>query len=115
MYLSNHAIVNFDDCYLVDDVFSVRELASIANPIKQSLIAKRLAAKKALNLCLTQLGLETGLKYSDISVLHHPNGAPFFLLESAASMAVSKFSIKHVFLSISDEKTNAYSYVVIQH
>lgn len=76
-------------------------------------LAKRFAAKEAFAKALgTGIGKIVG--FQDLTVRNNENGKPYFIPSEKLRLYLLDKNIKHAHLSLSDEKTNATAFVVLE-
>ncbi|WP_158773086.1 holo-ACP synthase [Cobetia sp. L2A1] len=76
-------------------------------------LAKRFAAKEAFVKALGT-GLRQGMRFTQIQVVNDALGKPSFLLSDEAATLSSRAGIRHLHLSISDEREQAIAFVVLE-
>ena len=90
------------------------ELASyLQSNIKPRFLAKRFAAKEAFSKALGT-GLRAPATMQNIAVSHDDLGKPILVLADELQRFVHEKNIKHMHISISDEKNLAAAFVVLE-
>lgn len=84
-----------------------------ASHIKARFIAKRFAAKEAFSKALGT-GLRAPASMQNIAVTHDPLGKPLLVLATPLQKLLDEKGIRHMHLSISDEKQLAAAFVVLE-
>ena len=82
-----------------------------------SSLAKRFAAKEALVKAFG-LGFSEGISFQDIEIANDPKGKPFMTLKGQAEETLHFLTpshhVAHIHLSLSDTKTHALAFVLIE-
>ena len=82
-----------------------------------SSLAKRFAAKEALVKAIGT-GFSKGISFQDIEITNDARGKPFMTLKGKAESALHALTpplyVAHIHLSLSDTKTHALAFVVIE-
>lgn len=76
-------------------------------------IAKRFAAKEALSKALG-VGIRAPMNWHNVGVLNRPSGAPFFELSEALQEMVERRGVRRIHLTITDERSMACAFVVLE-
>ena len=101
----------------VNRIFSQKELHIYKNKRNKMLyLSKRFSAKEAFVKSLGT-GFRNNLCFTDISILNDKKGKPYFLFNKKIKDILKKKYKLNSFkahLSLSDEKKNSISYVVLQ-
>ena len=101
----------------VNRIFSQKELNIYKNKRNKMLyLSKRFSAKEAFVKSLGT-GFRNNLCFTDISILNDKKGKPYFLFNKKIKDILKKKYKLNSFkahLSLSDEKKNSISYVVLQ-
>ncbi len=84
-----------------------------ASNIKSRFLAKRFAAKEAFSKALGT-GLREPATFQNIAVSHDALGKPELELAAALREFVKTKNIKHMHISISDEKNLATAFVILE-
>jgi holo-[acyl-carrier protein] synthase len=101
------------------DAFACRILAEIeldsyhASNIKPRFLAKRFAAKEAFAKALGT-GLRAPATLQNIAVSHDELGKPLLILTEELQQFLKERHIRHMHISISDEKNLAAAFVVLE-
>lgn len=101
------------------DVFAARILAESElqsyhdSNIKPRFLAKRFAAKEAFSKALGT-GLRAPATLQNIAVSHDALGKPVLMLAPELQALLNSKNIKHMHISISDEKNLAAAFVVLE-
>lgn len=101
------------------DAFAARILAESeldsyhASNIKPRFLAKRFAAKEAFAKALGT-GLRAPAVLQNIAVSHDALGKPVLILSQELQQFLSERHIRHMHISISDEKNLAAAFVVLE-
>ncbi len=104
------------------DAFAERVLASSgmesylacnSKGIKARFLAKRFAAKEAFSKALGT-GLRAPATFQNIVIAHDNLGKPLLALAEELDAALISKNIKHMHISISDEKNLAVAFVVLE-
>ena len=95
-------------------LLSGKEIKSIGLVnLKPNLAAKLLSAKGALMQCLSAVNV-TFNDYTAVTIAHDNLGKPYFQFNQSLRFMLYEKGVLDVFLSISDEKIVAFSYVVLK-
>ncbi|MDR2874345.1 MAG: holo-ACP synthase [Methylobacillus sp.] len=94
---------------LTDDEYREFELSKV----KARFLAKRFAAKEAFGKALGT-GLRAPVAMQNIGIGHNDLGKPIIVLAPELQAWVQQRGIKHMHLSISDEKALAVAFVVLE-
>jgi holo-[acyl-carrier protein] synthase len=95
-------------------ILAESELASyLQSNIKPRFLAKRFAAKEAFSKALGT-GLRAPATMQNIAVSHDDLGKPILVLAYELQRFVHEKNIKHMHISISDEKNLAAAFVVLE-
>lgn len=94
---------------LADSEFSIY----LASHIKARFLAKRFAAKEAFSKALGT-GLRHPATFQNIAVSHDELGKPMLVLASELQDFLQSKHIKHMHISISDERNLAAAFVVLE-
>lgn len=95
-------------------ILAESELASYQQSnIKPRFLAKRFAAKEAFSKALGT-GLRAPATMQNIAVSHDDLGKPILVLADELQRFVHEKNIKHMHISISDEKNLAAAFVVLE-
>ncbi len=95
-------------------ILAKSELASyLESHIKARFLAKRFAAKEAFSKALGT-GLRTPATFQNIAVSHDGLGKPVLVLASELQAFLQSKSITQMHISISDEKSLAAAFVVLE-
>lgn len=107
-------ILNKNKTAFIKRILSEHEQALFANKgDSASYCAKRFAAKEAFAKALgTGIGNIVG--FQDLSVYNNEQGKPYFVPSEKLRLYLLDKNIKQAHLSISDEKTNAVAFVVLE-
>lgn len=107
-------ILNKNKAAFIKRILSEHEQALFANKgDSASYCAKRFAAKEAFAKALgTGIGNIVG--FQDLSVYNNEQGKPYFVPSEKLRLYLLDKNIKQAHLSISDEKTNAVAFVVLE-
>ncbi len=98
----------------VQRILASSELAAFYSSCnKPAFLAKRFAVKEAAAKALG-LGIRSGLTFRDFRVHRDPKGQPVLSLEGKASRIAKSKKIQALHLSISDERTHALAFVVLE-
>ncbi|MDR2219700.1 MAG: holo-ACP synthase [Methylobacillus sp.] len=107
------ALTRFGDVFakhiLTENEYHEFELSRI----KARFLAKRFAAKEAFGKALGT-GLRVPVAMQNIGIGHNDLGKPVIVLAPELQTWVNQRSIKHMHLSISDEKALAVAFVVLE-
>lgn len=101
------------------DDFALRVLATSEMPsytasnIKARFLAKRFAAKEAFSKALGT-GLREPATFQNIAVSHDDLGKPILVIAEELQDFLAGKNIKHMHLTISDEKNLAAAFVVLE-
>lgn len=76
-------------------------------------LAKRFAAKEAAAKALGT-GMRRGIGFSDFEVLNGKDGRPEMRLLGEAAEEMNRLGVTHIHLSLSDERTIAQAFVVLE-
>ena len=95
-------------------LLGAQELARFADhPQPAAFLAKRFAAKEAFVKALGT-GLRQGMRFTQIQVVNDALGTPSFVLSDEAEALTARAGIRHLHLSISDERDQAIAFVVLE-
>jgi holo-[acyl-carrier protein] synthase len=95
-------------------ILAESELTSyLQSNIKPRFLAKRFAAKEAFSKALGT-GLRAPATMQNIAVSHDDLGKPILVLADELQRFVHEKNIKHMHISISDEKNLAAAFVVLE-
>ena len=101
----------------INRIFSIKEINNFKNKKNKILfLSKRFSAKEAFVKSLGS-GFRNNLCFKDISVLNDNYGKPYFKFNSKIKKILKKKYKLNKFiahLSLSDEKKNSISYVILQ-
>lgn len=95
----------------INKLLSDVEYASAPQPITANWLAKRFAGKEAVVKAMGT-GFVDGLFFGDIEIFNDEHGKPYVALSQKAVDMLPEGV--HVFLSLSDEKTYASAFAVIE-
>lgn len=95
----------------MNKILSEAERAVAPQPISANWLAKRFAAKEAVVKAMGT-GFVDGLFFGDIKVFNDAAGRPYVELSPKAQAMLPQQV--HVFLSLSDEKTYALAFAVLE-
>lgn len=101
---------------LIHRILGVSErIAAPANdsPRFTAWLAKRFAAKEAAVKALGT-GFSGGISLQDIQTIHDERGAPKLIFGGLAKQRLDEMGAERVHLSISDERSHAVAFVVIE-
>lgn len=87
-----------------------RELESVADAAPY--VARRFAAKEAAAKALGT-GIADGVSFQDFNIGHDARGRPLLRLEGRAREIARRSGVSGVHLSISDERSHAVAFVVL--
>lgn len=76
-------------------------------------LAKRFAAKEAFSKAMTT-GMRSPVSWRNIGVVNHPSGCPYFELAAELRALVEQRGIMAMHLSITDERSMAAAYVILE-
>ncbi|MGO2507938.1 MAG: holo-ACP synthase [Vibrio hibernica] len=76
-------------------------------------LAKRFSAKEAASKALGT-GIACGVSFQDFEIKNDELGKPFLLLHGQAQKLAQQKGVKHIHLSISDEKRYAMATVILE-
>lgn len=104
-------------CFM-DRLFTqVEQERGIHSAHPASSLAKRFAAKEALVKAFG-LGFSEGISFQDIEIANDPKGKPFMTLTGKAEeilyFLTPSHHVAHIHLSLSDTKTHALAFVLIE-
>ena len=98
----------------INRVFTQNEVITCNNrPSPFSAFALRFAAKEAFSKAVG-LGMRDGIWWSDIEVIHSPEGKPSFKLHRKTLKICNEKQIDCFHLSLSDERDYAIAMVVLE-
>lgn len=107
------SLEEFGDAF-VSRILAESELVSYhASNIKPRFLAKRFAAKEAFAKALGT-GLRAPATLQNIAVSHDELGKPILILAQELQQFLTARQIKHMHISISDEKNLANAFVVLE-
>jgi len=107
------SIERFQDDF-AERILAESEMASyMDSKIKARFLAKRFAVKEAFSKALGT-GLREPVTFQNIAVSHDELGKPLLVLAQALQAFVEAKDIKHMHLTISDEKNLAVAFVVLE-
>lgn len=95
----------------IDKTLTAAEQAAAPQPLSANWLAKRFAAKEAVVKAMGT-GFVDGLFFGDVEVFNDDAGKPYVKLSAQAVAKLPEGAT--VFLSLSDEKTYAVAFAVIE-
>ena len=76
-------------------------------------LAKRFAAKEAFSKAIGT-GIRAPVNWHNISVANARSGAPHFVLSPALQTMVTERGIRHIYLTLTDERAMAAAFVIFE-
>ena len=83
------------------------------NGLEAGFLARRFAVKEAAAKALGS-GIASGVTFHDMELDHEPSGRPILRLQGAAWRRGKALGVTSVHVSVSDEKTLALAFVVLE-
>ena len=97
----------------LDRVYSKNEVRlSNKGSFRFEELAGRFAAKEAIFKAI-KTGWRRGVKFTDITILNEPSGAPYALLSGTTKAIADSMGVRKIFVSISHTETLAIGMAVI--
>lgn len=97
-----------------EKVFTPNEIAYCqAQPEPGRHFAARFAVKEAVSKCLGS-GINGGLAWKDMEVVHHDSGRPILKLTGKGKEFFDRLHLKHIHISISHDKAYAIAHAIAE-
>ncbi|KAA0445276.1 MAG: holo-ACP synthase [Candidatus Thioglobus sp.] len=107
-------ILSKNSAAFVNRILSEHERALFANKGNSaSYCAKRFAAKEAFAKALGT-GIGKIVSFQDLAIRNNEEGKPYFIPSEKLRLYLVEKNIKQAHLSLSDEKTNAIAFVILE-
>lgn len=107
------SIERFGERFL-QKIFTMEEIKLCSTKVNvAACLAKRFAAKEAFVKALGT-GMSQGIWFTDIQVMHNPEGCPELLCSGAAEQRLATLGNISIHVSLSDEAEFAVAFVIIE-